>query len=78
MNHNFAEYHVPVNADIGDIDVIFVDEDDRIVSPWAPRAWARSASSASRRRSCNAIFHATGRRVRSTPMTPDRVMAPPA
>ena len=32
MNHNLAEYHVAVNADIQDIDVIFVGEDDRIVS----------------------------------------------
>ena len=33
MNHNLAEYHVPVNADVHDIDVIFVDEHDEIVNP---------------------------------------------
>ena len=32
MNHNYAEYHVAANADIHDIQVIFVDEEDRIVS----------------------------------------------
>jgi hypothetical protein len=70
MNHNLAEYHVAVNADIHDIDVIFVEEDDRIVSRWAPRAWARSASSAWRRRSAMRS---------STPRRPadDRVMAQP-
>lgn len=33
MNHNLAEYHVPVNADVHDIDVIFVEEHDAIVNP---------------------------------------------
>ncbi|HSX91635.1 MAG TPA: xanthine dehydrogenase family protein molybdopterin-binding subunit [Hydrogenophaga sp.] len=77
MNHNLSEYHVAANADIHDIDVIFVEEDDRIVSP---RLGAKGvgeigivsvAAAVS-----NAIFHATGRRLRSTPMTPDKIMAP--
>ena len=47
MNHNLAEYHVPVNADVHDIEVIFVEEhDDRSSTRSASRAWARSASSA--------------------------------
>jgi xanthine dehydrogenase YagR molybdenum-binding subunit len=33
MNHNLAEYHVPVNADVHDIDVIFMEETDVIVNP---------------------------------------------
>ena len=33
MNHNLAEYHVPVNADVHDIDVIFVEEHDDKASP---------------------------------------------
>lgn len=33
MNPNLAEYHVPVNADIGDIDTIFIAEDDKLVNP---------------------------------------------
>jgi xanthine dehydrogenase YagR molybdenum-binding subunit len=33
INHNYAEYHIPVNADIHDIQVIFVDEKDEIVNP---------------------------------------------
>jgi len=51
MNANIAEYHVPVNADVHDIKVIFVDEPDAIITRWASRAWARSASSVLRRRS---------------------------
>ena len=33
MNHNLAEYHVPVNADVPEIEVIFVEEHDDIVNP---------------------------------------------
>jgi xanthine dehydrogenase YagR molybdenum-binding subunit len=33
MNHNLAEYHVPVNADVHEIEVIFVEEHDSIVNP---------------------------------------------
>ena len=57
MNHNFAEYHVPVNADIHDIDVIFVDRARRQSSTRsASRASARSASSAPRRPSPTRSF----------------------
>jgi xanthine dehydrogenase YagR molybdenum-binding subunit len=51
MNANIVEYHVPVNADVHDIEVIFVDEPDEIVNPLASRGWARSALSALPRRS---------------------------
>ena len=46
INADFAEYHVPVNADVHDIDVIFLDEPDDIINPLGIRVWARSASSA--------------------------------
>jgi len=48
MNANVAEYHVPVNADVHDIEVIFVDEPDASIRS-ASKGWARSASSVSRR-----------------------------
>jgi xanthine dehydrogenase YagR molybdenum-binding subunit len=76
MNHNLAEYHVPVNADIHDIDVIFVDEDDRIVSRLGAKGVGEIGLVGVSAAVCNAIYHATGRRVRSTPMTPDKVMTP--
>lgn len=75
MNHNLAEYHVPVNADIHDIDVIFVEEDDRIVSRLGAKGVGEIGIVGVAAAVSNAIFHATGRRVRSTPMTPDKVMA---
>ena len=76
MNHNLSEYHVAVNADIHDIDVIFVDEDDRIVSRLGAKGVGEIGIVGVAAAVCNAIYHATGRRVRSTPMTPDKVMAP--
>jgi xanthine dehydrogenase YagR molybdenum-binding subunit len=76
MNHNMAEYHVAVNADIHDIDVIFVHEDDRVVSQLGAKGVGEIGIVGVAAAVSNAIFHATGRRVRSTPMTPDKVMAP--
>lgn len=76
MNHNLGEYHVSVNADIHDIDVVFVQEDDRIVSRLGAKGVGEIGQVGVAAAVCNAIYHATGRRVRSTPMTPDKVMAP--
>ncbi|WP_198420919.1 xanthine dehydrogenase family protein molybdopterin-binding subunit [Massilia atriviolacea] len=76
MNHNLGEYHVSVNADIHDIDVLFVEEDDRIVSRLGAKGVGEIGQVGVAAAVCNAIHHATGRRVRSTPMTPDKVMAP--
>lgn len=74
MNHNFSEYHIPVQSDINEIDVIFVDEEDRIVSRLGAKGVGEIGQVGVSAAICNAIFHATGKRVRSTPMTPDKVM----
>jgi xanthine dehydrogenase YagR molybdenum-binding subunit len=78
MNHNLGEYHIAVNADIHDIDVIFVEEADHIVSRIGAKGVGEIGIVGVAAAICNAIFHATGRRVRSTPITPDKVMAPDA
>jgi xanthine dehydrogenase YagR molybdenum-binding subunit len=74
MNHNLGEYHVSVNADIHDIDVIFVQEDDRIVSRIGAKGVGEIGLVGVAAAVCNAIYHATGKRVRSTPITPDKLM----
>jgi len=75
MNHNLSEYHVAVNADIHDIDVIFVQEDDRIVSRLGAKGVGEIGIVGVAAAVSNAIYHATGKRVRDTPMTPDKVMS---
>ncbi|MEA5123191.1 xanthine dehydrogenase family protein molybdopterin-binding subunit [Xanthomonas floridensis] len=75
MNHDLAQYHVCANADIHDIDVIFADEDDRVVSSLGAKGVGEIGQVGVSAAICNAIFHATGKRIRSTPMSPDTVMA---
>lgn len=76
MTNDLADYHVPVQADVHDIDVIFVEEDDRIVSPLGAKGVGEIGLVGVAAAISNAIYHATGRRIRSTPMTPEKVMAP--
>lgn len=75
MNANFAEYHVAVNADIHDIEVIFVEEDDRVVSRLGAKGVGEIGLVGVAAAVSNAIYHATGRRIRDTPITPDKVIA---
>jgi xanthine dehydrogenase YagR molybdenum-binding subunit len=75
MNHNYAEYHVATNADIHNIEVIFADEDDRVVSKQlGAKGVGEIGIVGTAAAVANAIFHATGRRLRSTPITPDKIL----
>lgn len=75
MNHNFAEYHIPANADVGDIDVIFVEEPDHRVSPLGVKGLGEIGLVGVAAAVANAIFHATGGRVRELPITIDKIRA---
>jgi xanthine dehydrogenase YagR molybdenum-binding subunit len=74
MNHNFAEYHIPVNADIHDIEVIFVDEPDPEVTPLGVKGLGEIGIVGTAAAVANAIYHATGKRVRSLPITIDKLL----
>ena len=74
INHNLAEYHVPVNADIRDIDVIFVEEHDSIVNPLGVKGLGEPGVVGVAAAVANAIFHATGIRVRELPITLDKLL----
>jgi len=74
MNHSFAEYHVPVNADIHDIDVIFVEERDEIVNPLGVKGLGEIGLVGVAAAIANAVFHATGKRIRQLPITLDKVL----
>ena len=74
MNHNLGEYHVPANADIGHIEVIFVDEPDDKASPIGVKGLGEIGIVGTGAAVANAIYHATGKRVRDLPITIDKLM----
>jgi xanthine dehydrogenase YagR molybdenum-binding subunit len=73
MNANIAEYHVPVNADVQDIKVIFVDEPDNVVNPLGIKGVGEIGMVGVAAAIANAVYHATGKRVRDLPITLDKL-----
>ncbi|MEU4596690.1 xanthine dehydrogenase family protein molybdopterin-binding subunit [Nocardia sp. NPDC023988] len=68
VNHDFAGYHIPVNADIGEIDVSWIDEHDPHVNPMGSKGIGEIGIVGSAAAVGNAIYHATGVRVRHVPI----------
>ncbi|MBK3775177.1 molybdopterin-dependent oxidoreductase [Azospirillum brasilense] len=75
MNHDYAEYHVPVNADVPEIDVLFVEERDDMVNALGAKGVGEIGIVGVPAAIANAIHHATGVRVRDFPITLDKVLA---
>jgi xanthine dehydrogenase YagR molybdenum-binding subunit len=73
MNANYGEYHVPVNADVHDIQVIFVDEPDDIINPLGIKGVGEIGLVGVAAAIANAVYHATGKRVRDLPITLDKL-----
>jgi len=80
INHNFAEYHVPVNADVHDIEVIFIDEREPHLNPLGVKGIGEIGIVGTAAAIANAVYHATGVRVRDLPITIDKLLGlgPPA
>jgi xanthine dehydrogenase YagR molybdenum-binding subunit len=74
VNSDLAEYHVPVNADIGTIDVTFVEEQDAHVNPIGVKGAGEIGITGVAASIANAVFHATGKRVRDLPIRLERVL----
>jgi len=74
MNHNLAEYHVAVNADVPAIEVLFIDEHDDKVNPLGVKGLGELGVVGVAAAISNAVFHATGKRVRELPITLDKVL----
>jgi xanthine dehydrogenase YagR molybdenum-binding subunit len=68
VNDNFADYSVPVNADIQDVEVILVSETDTDVNPAGIKGLGELANVGTAAAIANAVFHATGIRVRQLPI----------
>jgi xanthine dehydrogenase YagR molybdenum-binding subunit len=67
-NDNLADYLMPVNADIGRVDVVFVEEEDRIVNPLGVKGIGEIGIVGMNAAVANAVFNATGKRVRELPI----------
>ena len=74
VNGNLAEYHVPVHADIGSIEVLTVEEDDPHVNPLGAKGIGEIGITGVAAAVANAVFHATGRRIRNLPITLDKLL----
>ncbi len=71
---DLADYHVPVNADIPDIDVIFVPEHDPYVNHIGVKGIGEIGITGATAAIANAVYHATGTRVRDLPITLDKLL----
>jgi xanthine dehydrogenase YagR molybdenum-binding subunit len=74
VNHDLAEYHVPVNADIPQMDVHFVDERDIHANPIHAKGIGELGISGAGAAVANAVYNATGIRVREFPITLDKLL----
>jgi xanthine dehydrogenase YagR molybdenum-binding subunit len=74
MNHDFAGYHVPANADVGQFDIGWIDEEDSRVNPMGSKGIGEIGIVGSSAAIANAVFHATGIRVRDLPITPAKLV----
>ena len=74
VNNNFADYHVPVSADIPQIEALFVNKPDPYINPIGAKGMGEIALIGMAGAVANAVFNATGKRVRDLPITPDKLM----
>jgi xanthine dehydrogenase YagR molybdenum-binding subunit len=74
QNHDFASYHIPANADAGQFDIAFLEEEDPHVNPMGSKGIGEIGIVGSSAAVANAVYHATGTRVRDLPITPAKLM----
>jgi xanthine dehydrogenase YagR molybdenum-binding subunit len=74
MNANFAEYLVPGHADVVELEALFVLGDDRRFNPLGVKGLAEVAMCGVAPAISNAVYHATGTRIRELPITLEKVL----
>ncbi|MDB6054626.1 MAG: hypothetical protein JWN25_2149 [Verrucomicrobiales bacterium] len=74
VTRDLANYHVPVNADVPPIEVQFINKPDLRVSPIGARGAGEIGITGAVAAIANAVFHATGKRIRELPITPDKLI----
>jgi len=74
LNHDFASYHIPANADVGQFDIAWIDEEDPYVNPMGSKGVGEIGIVGTAAAIANAVYHATGIRVRDLPITPAKLL----
>lgn len=74
VTDNLADYRIPVNADIGDIEAIWVEHPDFLLNPLGVRGVGEIGTTGVAAAIANAVFNATGKRIRELPITPDKLL----
>jgi xanthine dehydrogenase YagR molybdenum-binding subunit len=74
VNNNFADYHVPVHADVPHIEAVFVNKPDPVLNPMGAKGMGEIALIGFAAAVANAVYHATGKRIRELPITPDKLI----
>jgi xanthine dehydrogenase YagR molybdenum-binding subunit len=74
VNSNLAEYHVPVNADVPRIEIALIEEEDLLVSPLGAKGAGEIGITGAAAAIGNAVYHATGKRIRELPITLDKLL----
>jgi xanthine dehydrogenase YagR molybdenum-binding subunit len=74
VNNNLADYHVAVHADVPHIEVAFVNKPDPVLNPVGSKGMGEIALIGFAAAVANAVYHATGKRIRELPITPDKVL----
>ncbi|MDN5545569.1 MAG: xanthine dehydrogenase family protein molybdopterin-binding subunit, partial [Rhodococcus sp. (in: high G+C Gram-positive bacteria)] len=74
MTHDLASYHISTNADVQDIEAFWLDETDAHVNPMGSRGAGEIGIVGAAAAVVNAIYDATGVRVRDLPVTADKVL----
>jgi xanthine dehydrogenase YagR molybdenum-binding subunit len=74
VSNNLADYHVPVNADVPPIDIAFVEHPDLTFNALGVRGVGEIGITGVAAAVANAVYHASGRRVRDLPILPERLL----
>ncbi|MGA0555420.1 xanthine dehydrogenase family protein molybdopterin-binding subunit [Larkinella sp. VNQ87] len=74
VTSDFASYHIPVQADMPQIEVFYIDQPDVYANPIGAKGLGEIAIVGVAAAIANAVFHATGKRIRDLPITPDKVL----
>jgi xanthine dehydrogenase YagR molybdenum-binding subunit len=73
-NHDFATYHIATNADVGAVDVVWIDEEDAHINPMGTKGIGEIGIVGTAAAIANAVYHATAVRVRDLPITLDKLL----